>query len=365
MLTGEKQMSPKRIVPRIPKFEVEHVIQTLSQVTDWGLQQHKVPATWQVTQGEGEAIYVIDTGWSGHPDLDIIKGHNAVRGETIDDGNGHQTHCMGIIAAKNDDAGMVGVAPKAKIVAVKGLANNGSGSYYSILNALKFCLNAAKGEHPDLPTPTIISMSLGAPGDMGSEIHGIIKELYNLNIPILCAAGNSGRRGVDYPGAYPETIAIAAYDKNGNIANFSAIGEQVDFAAPGVQIYSTWLNNGYAKLNGTSMATPFMAGVTALLLAKHRKQVDGFGRPQNDCQTVEQIREHFKKYAIDKGPAGHDNHWGYGIVDTNKLIIAESNNEQPVEEPDTGPKPPKMGDPIKWPSNWLQRFINWLVGKFK
>ena len=136
---------------------------------------------------------------------------------------------------------------------------------------------------------------------------------------IIAAAGNDGRRNsVNYPGRYPEVICVSAYDKNGKPASFNSTGPEVGFSAPGVDIYSTWLDQKYATLSGTSMATPFMAGLVALLISKHIKQELETGK--NDCKTVEQIREHLLKYADKKGVTGHDENWGYGVINPEKLI---------------------------------------------
>ena len=138
----------------------------------------------------------------------------------------------------------------------------------------------------------------------------------------------------------------------------------MEWAAPGVNIYSTFLNNGYASLSGTSMACPFIAGVICLMLAKHRKQEEATG--MNDCKTVEQIREHLLKYTKDKGEVGRDNSWGYGVIDVEKLIgggdTEEPKEEEPVkeepkeeepvkEEPPlpTPPSPPPVEEPVEEP----------------
>ncbi len=311
---------------KLPPHEYQDVITTLSQKQGWGIKQCKIPSTWQVTQGEGETVMVIDTGWSDHKDLgeNSVKGICAVNGNDIIDREGHGTHCAGIIAAKNNNTGMVGVAPKAKVIGVKALGDDGSGSFASIAKSLEYAIKIK---------PSVVSMSLGATS-CTQRIEKLIKKLYDMNIPVVCAAGNDGKRGVDFPGKYPETIAIAAYDKNGKIANFSAVGEQVDFAAPGVGIYSTYVKNKYSVLSGTSMACPFVAGVVALLISKHKKQeADG---KVNDCKTVEEIRQHLLKYTIDKGYVGKDDNWGYGVLDVEKMILASNDTslDLPIwEEP--------------------------------
>jgi hypothetical protein len=228
---------------------------------------------------------------------------------------------------------MVGVAPEAKSISVKALAKNGSGSYFGLAEALDYAIEMK---------PDVVSMSLG--GSAPSAIlEDRIKTLYELNIPVVCAAGNTGSGGVNWPAAYDETIAVAAYDKYGNVANFSSKGEKVEWAAPGVNIYSTFLNNGYASLSGTSMACPFITGVICLMLAKHRKQEEATG--MNDCKTVEQIREHLLKYTKDKGEVGRDNSWGYGVIDVEKLIGGGDTEEPIKEEPIK--EEPKDEEPVK------------------
>jgi subtilisin family serine protease len=184
-----------------------------------------------------------------------------------------------------------------------------------------------------------------------------IKKLYEMNIPVVCAAGNTGQGGVNWPAAYDETIAVAAHDKNGRVASFSSRGDRVEWAAPGVNIYSTYLNNGYASLNGTSMACPFVAGVIALMLAKHKRQEKETGK--NDCKTVEQIREHLLKYTMDKGKIGKDNAWGYGVIDVEKLIGTKP-EPKPTPEPDIPhpyPEPEKPEAPEEDAENWRRILI--------
>lgn len=336
----------KRKPFQLPPHEYESVITTLSQTQGWGIKQSKIPNTWTVTEGEGETVMVIDTGWSDHIDLgeNCVKGISTVGGDIVDR-EGHSTHCCGIIAAKNNDSGMVGVAPKAKTIAVKALDDNGSGSFTSIVKALEY---AAKIK------PSVVSMSLGSPS--GTEkFRAAIKKLYDMNIPVIAAAGNSGKGGVNYPGMYPETITIAAYNKNGKIAGFSSVGETVDFAAPGVDIYSTYLNNKYATLNGTSMACPFIAGVVALLLAKHKKQEAETGK--NDCKTVEEIRQHLLKYTVDKGYVGKDNYWGYGVIDVETMLLDK--NDPSLDLPMSTPNVPELSNKKRY-NNWFL----WLWRKF-
>lgn len=310
---------------RIPSYTVEKVSQTFSEVQGWGLTQSRIPNTWSITQGEGINVYVLDTGLPKHSDLPTVKlSKNCVSKESADDLNGHETAVCGVIGAATNDDGMVGVAPKCNLFVVKVMDKDGLGSSVNILTGLSHVLDLAKAGGPD--RPHAICMSLGSPAEMPKPVYSVIKELYKLNVPIICAAGNSGKRGVDYPARYPECIAVAAYDENGNPAKFSAVGDKLDFAAPGVGIYTTWLKNEYAKLNGTSFAAPFIAGVVALLLSKHEKQEKEVGT--NDCRTVNQIRSHLIKYAEDKGIIGRDQNFGYGVVNVEELMKHEGQIEE-------------------------------------
>ena len=320
-------MSKKTFLPEITENKK---LANLSQVIDWGLDQANVPETWKTTQGEGITILVIDTGFPTHDDIgdNALKGKNCVPTEPLEDENGHQSHCVGIICAKNNSHGMVGVAPKAKALCVKALSKFGSGTYAQLEEALQYAIDIK---------PDIVSMSLGG-NSYDADMHEKIKQLYKMNIPVICAAGNTGRGGVNWPAAYPQTIAVAAHDKHGKIARFSSRGERVEWAAPGVDIYSTYLNNGYRSLNGTSMACPFIAGVVALMLAKHKKQESETGK--NDCKTVAQMREHLLKYTLDKGMQGKDSSWGYGVIDVEGLISGKKPKPKPEPKPEPEPDIP-------------------------
>ena len=339
----------------LPTVIIERVLTSLSEVEDWGLVEHNIPKVWKKTRGEGVVVAVIDTGMPRHADIgeNAVLGMNCVPNQDPYDNHGHQTHCVGIICAKDNDTGMVGVAPKAKALCVKGLNDSGSGTYTGLNNALQYCIEQK---------PDIVSMSLGG-GSMSVEMHDKIKTLTKMNIPVICAAGNSGMSGVNYPAKFEETIAVGAYDKHGKIAKFSSRGEEVDFASPGVSIYSTFLNQQYSRMSGTSMACPFMAGVVALLISKWKKagKID---------YTVDDIKKQLIKYSDDQGIIGKDKDWGYGIVDADYMIIGD--NSEPKPEPKPKPKPEPKPEPKPAPppiykprpgkdKPWLTPKVTWIV----
>lgn len=346
-----KSIKIKGTPVRLPPYTIISVARTLTQSQGWGIKQLGVPDTWTITKGEGQTVMVIDTGYTDHIDLAGATLQDQSRdfiGEGLKDLNGHSSHCCGIIGARDNTVGMVGVAPECNIITCKVLSKDGMGDYNGIIAALDYAIQIK---------PSVVSMSLGGPVD-DTRVHDRIKTLYAMNIPVVCAAGNEGpgENTMGYPALYPEVIAVGAYDSNGNIANFSSRGSEVDFTAPGVKIYSTWLNNSYAVLDGTSMATPFMAGLVVLLLAKHSKQEKETG--QNDCKTVQQIMQHLIKYADDKGVVGKDDVWGYGVINPVKLI--EGNEATPPVIVTTTAAPQQ---PIK--KSWWQRFLDYLNKLFK
>ena len=306
----------------LPPFTAEPIdFISLSQSVDWGLKKLKIPEIWKETEGEGITIVVIDTGYPGtkgkpQPDLAnnalILPSKSFVNGEDVYDlKQGHGTACAGVIAAENNEIGYVGYAPKAKIISVKALGNNGSGSLAAIENALEYAISLK---------PDIVSMSLGA--RVGStKMHRLVKTLDSMKIPVVVAAGNGGaEEGVLYPAKYEEVFAIGAYDSNGKVAKFSAVGPEVDFCFPGVSVTTTYLNGGYAKLNGTSFACPACAGVLALILAKHKKAVKE-GKEEEYKSTMD-LYNILKDMSVNPNTNGErDMYYGWGIVDVSRLKV--------------------------------------------
>lgn len=252
---------------RLQPFKVQEVVRQPSDMIPQGVQYINAPEQWQQGRtGKDVVIAVIDTGVDyNHPDLraNIIGGKDFTGKGDYMDGNSHGTHVCGTIAAANNGSGIVGVAPDAKILALKALDDNGAGDMSNVIAAIKYATDYGVD---------IISMSLGGPGS--PALHRAVKDAVAKGIILICAAGNEGdgdpnTEELSYPGAYAEVIEVGAIDFNGKLAYFSNTNHEVDILAPGVNILSTYPNGQYAKLDGTSMATPHMTGAVALLRSKN------------------------------------------------------------------------------------------------
>lgn len=255
--TGELTRHIKELQPKFPA-----AVGPNPQIP-WGVLRVGAPSAWTRTQGEGASVAVIDTGIdASHPDLagQVAGGVNIIDPQHPDnwkDDEGHGTHVSGTIAANGRNGGIAGVAPMAKLYAVKVLDKDGNGNYSDVIAGIEWAMNHGI---------KIANMSLGA--DEGSEpLHRAVQAALAKGMVIVAAAGNTGGP-VGFPGAYPETIAVGASDSSDHVAPFSSRGPEVSYIAPGVEIVSTKMGGGYTSLSGTSMASPHISGLAALAFAQ-------------------------------------------------------------------------------------------------
>lgn len=310
---------------RLPPFRVEAAFTTLTETIDWGLRLLHVPDHWRETRGRDVRVAVLDTGLeTSHPDfLDAVDAVRDLTGgrSGAADLVGHGTHVAGIIGARLNDRGVVGVAPECRLLVGKVLGDDGSGNDSAVAVGIDWAVTAGAD---------VISMSLGS-ATFSDVIAQAVARAAAAGKFIVCAAGNDGRDdSVNYPARLDGTIAVGAVDRAGRLCDFSSRGDQVDVCAPGQDVLSTYLNGGYAKLSGTSMATPFVAGVIALVLAKHRAA--GGATP---VDTPAQLVEHLQRTATDAGPQGRDPSYGYGLVNPDALL-----NDAPPTPPQVPLPPP-------------------------
>ena len=248
-------------------------------------------------------VCIVDSGYDlGHQDLPSAgitgnDGYGSVdSGNWYTDGDGHGTHVAGTIAALGgNDVGVVGVSPSGNLGLhiVKVFNDSGNWAYGSdLVMAIQQCRDAGS---------TVISMSLGGGASSTTE-RNAMDAAYQNGVLVVAAAGNSGTSSLSYPASYDSVVSVAAVDSSGNRASFSQYNNQVEVSAPGVAVRSTTPGNTYASYNGTSMATPHVSAVYALVWSRHRQ-----------C-TAQQIRNVVNLTAQDRGTGGRDVYYGYGIV---------------------------------------------------
>ncbi|MDA1475999.1 S8 family peptidase [Bacillus changyiensis] len=293
----QKALKELKKDPSIEYIEKDHVAHALAQTVPYGIsliKADKVQA--QDVTGKNVKVGIIDTGISSaHPDLKVAGGKSFVAGDSdpFHDGNGHGTHVAGTVAAIDNTEGVIGVAPNVSLYAIKVLDSGGSGTYSAIVDGIEW----ATDNHMD-----VINMSLGGPS--GSiALKKAVDRAYSSGVVVVAAAGNSGSSGnsntIGYPAKYDSAIAVGAVDKDSKRAYFSSVGDELEVMAPGASVYSTYPGNLYKSLNGTSMASPHVAGAAALVKSK------------NPSLSASQIRDRLSKTATHLGSAFY---YGKGLI---------------------------------------------------
>jgi serine protease len=309
---------PGRAFPNDPKYRFQ-----------WHLDQIGMPDAWKRASGKGVIVAVIDTGvayldrgdFKRVPDLattEFVPGYDFVnKHEYALDDHGHGTHVAGTIAQSTDNGvGVAGVAYRARIMPLKVLSARGFGSVADIADAIRFA--ADRGAK-------VINMSLG--GGRSSRILGAaVKYAHDRGVTVVCAAGNDGQGRVSFPAAYPGAIAVAATQFDRTTTFYSNWGKEIDVAAPGGNtrvdqngdgmpdgvLQNTIVpghpdQNDYLAFMGTSMASPHVAGVAALIVESG----------VTDPKAVERVLKSTAKHPQGKS---RDDHYGAGIVDAGAAV---------------------------------------------
>lgn len=275
-------------------IEVDGSWSALEQTLPWGIDRVDAEeAHAQGVTGEGIKLGVIDSGAAPHEDLFVLGGWNFIDNTSAyQDDFGHGTHVTGIAAAVNNQIGVIGAAPELEVYELKALDNQGNAKWSTVAKAIDWAISNKLD---------ILNMSFG--GNTGSKtVERALRKAYKSGILLIAAAGNQGDAGVTYPAKYDTVIAVGATDIGNNLAAFSSTGPEVEVAAPGVDIISTYLGDTYVGLSGTSMAAPHASGVAALLWSKE------------PALTNVQVREKLRSSTVDLGAPGLDSYYGYGLL---------------------------------------------------
>ena len=319
----EEEIEKLKKDPTIAFIEADVVVGITQPISVAPLLTQEYNDSWGVTTiggnaavaagitGAGIKVAILDSGIDyNHPDLkDNYKGgYNFAydNNDPFDDGYiSHGTHIAGIIGARNNGTGVVGVAPEVSLYAVKVLGGMVMGDLSDILAGMEWAI---------FNKMDIINMSIGAPID-SAAFQDACDRAYQAGIIVVAASGNTNSNYIEFPAAYDSVIAVSATDQDNSRAIFSNYAPKNELAAPGVNINSTMRGGGYGIMKGTSQAAAHVSGAAALMLASKIIDRNGDGRVADDVRAL------LDATATDLGVPGRDDSFGFGLVNLNNALI--------------------------------------------
>lgn len=311
-----KKLQKSSLKPYVEAIEPNYIYSALETPNDpdyakqWNLRSINIEQAWDETKGEGITVAVIDTGVTRVPDLRqtvFVEGYDFVNDSTdASDDNGHGTHVAGTIAqSTNNNYGVAGVAYATKIMPLKVLSTSGGGTVADIAESIRFAADNGAD---------VINMSLGG-GGASQVMQEAINYAYDKGVVIVAAAGNSNQNASAYPARYPKVISVSALDSTGKKAPYSNFGAGVDISAPGgsenAKILQETINPRtnepmFAEFQGTSMASPHVAGVAALVKAV------GVKEPEDVMKILKESSHKIKEDPF--------NHFGAGQLNAGEAV---------------------------------------------
>ena len=268
-----------------------------AQEIPWGIKRINAPAVWGRINYSNVRVAVLDTGINyDHPDLKSVRnGYNAIDPSkpALDD-HGHGTHIAGTIAAVADGHGVAGVVPGIQLYSVKVLDSDGGGRISAVASGVEWAVKNGMN---------VLNMSISSRWD--SAVDDMITAAYKAGITIVASAGNYGNQ-VRFPANMEETIAVGAIGTDDTVPEFSCRGRDLDFVAPGVDIYSTTKDGGWGNNTGTSMACPHVTGLAALAVAA-------------GARGPEEVRTALKNAASQLSTVPYAIWQGNGLIDAVKI----------------------------------------------
>ncbi|PZG20991.1 type VII secretion-associated serine protease mycosin [Micromonospora craterilacus] len=274
----------------------------------WHLPFLRTVEAHRISQGEGVTVAVVDTGVEPHPDLErnLLPGIDLLEIDSKDgrkDSSGHGTGMAGIIAAHGqaNGTGALGIAPKAQIIPIRCFDGSSDGEIDCLATAIEYAITSGAD---------IVSISAG--GGPSARLSRALDGARSANVVVVAAAGNrADDPGVPYPAAANAVIAVGGIDNKGQHAAISVASPAVDVVAPAIDIYSTSIKGKYRRGTGTSGATAIVAGAAALIRAKY------------PYLPADEVAHRLTATAIDKGPPGRDDQYGYGVIDLVAALTAD------------------------------------------
>ena len=282
--------------------------------------------------GQGVKVAVVDTGIDHtHPDLSVAGGYKIIWYDDYDDVLGHGTHVAGIIAAKRNNFGVIGMAPEAELYSLKIFTAAGTTTLSFVVDALQWSIDHGID---------IVNMSFGSSAT-SAALRDACKNAYDAGVLLVASAGNSGNGITDttgYPAKYDTVVSVGAIDEDLAVADFSSRGADLDVVAPGVSILSTFTypleyEHLYYPLSGTSMACPHVVGLAALI------------KSANPGISNVELKRRIMDFARDLGPDGHDRNYGWGLAQLDRPE-AMPDAAAPAADAD-GPYRGVVGQPVQ------------------
>lgn len=284
------------------------------ELDQWGNELLNVESYHQAgITGKGVKVAILDTGIADHRELNVIERVNFVDGETEEDLNGHGTAVAGIIGAKDDNYGVVGIAPDVELYSVKVLDENGQTPNLS---------NVAEGVRWAIENDIdIINISIGGTATPSQDVLNAFAEAEQAGILVVAGTGNhedvENLKGkVSYPAKISSVVGVGAVNESLSHWEESATGEGINLVAPGVNIKTTYLDNNYFNATGTSFATPHVTGTLALLKQAYPDK------------SPSELREMLYTHAQDLGQEGYDTTYGYGLLQ----LPSVPKESEPIDE---------------------------------
>jgi len=271
---------------------------------------------WDITFGDPRIIIaIVDTGVDlKHPDLKnkLVQGYNVLTGGKTPpmDDNGHGTHAAGIAGADtNNRIGIAGTAPKCRIMPIKALDKVGNGNLFDVSLGIVWAVDHGA---------RVLNLSLGGPN--GKTLERAVQYALMKNVVVVAAMGNDGKNKKAYPAAFKGVISVGSIDFDKTRSSFSNYGDWISVVAPGSNILSTMptynttmtefeKEKEYDYLDGTSMATPIVSGIVALMLSR------------NPNYTPAEVKSRLESTAVDLGKKGYDIEYGHGLVNALKAVL--------------------------------------------